>query len=97
MNFVIFVKIHVRVYGNWAKNELCHFLKIHVPGSTEIGQKLILTFQNLCGTWSYQIFRGTWSFQILCGTQSFQIIWRKMNFVILLKIHVPESMEIGQK
>ena len=58
-----------RVYGNWAKNELCHFLKIHVPGSTEIGQKLILTFQNLCGTWSYQIFRGTWSFQILCGTK----------------------------
>ena len=22
-----------------AKNELCHFLKIHVPGSTKIGQK----------------------------------------------------------
>ena len=52
-------------------------------------------------TGSFQIFCGTRSFQILCGTRSFQILCgygysRKKTFDIILKLHEPGSMEIGQ-
>ena len=58
-------------------------------------------FKFLVARGHLQIPCGTRSFQILCGTRSLQILCgygysRKKTFDIILKLHEPGSMEIGQ-
>ena len=96
-SLIFFWKFIYRVYKKWLKLKSMIFLKIHVPGSKKIGSKWILIF-----FWKF-MYPGLQKLaknevcdfsKDLC-TRVYEN-WPKMKFVIILKIHVPWSMEIGQ-
>ena len=84
------------VYGNWSNMKFVNFSKNHVPGSMKIGKKWILIFLKKFtypGLWKLvknevcDFFKNscTWGYEN----------WPKINFDILLEIHVPGSTKIG--
>ena len=97
-SWIFFKNSFTRVYKKWLKLKSVIFLKIHIPGSKKIGSKWILIFfwkfmypglQKLAKNEVCDFFKNS------C-TRVYEN-WQKMKFVIILKIHVLGSMEIGQK
>ena len=95
---LIFFWKFMYVYGNWRKMKFVIFLIIHVPGSMEFGQKWSLIF-----FWKF-MYAGLRKLakNEVCDffENSCMRVYgncRKMKFDIFLIIHVPGSMEFGQK